>query len=107
MTALLLTLAVEVPLYVVALVGLRLASWRRSVLLAVGVNLVTHPVLWAALGERPALGWVVLAEALVWAAEALVLWVALRRGFVVLCVLSVGANAASVLAGAVIAAGSA
>ncbi|WP_460494150.1 hypothetical protein [Dactylosporangium cerinum] len=44
--ALLLTLAVEVPLYVLALTALRLATPARAALLGVAVNLLTHPVLW-------------------------------------------------------------
>ena len=54
--ALLVTLAVEVPLYVAALTALRLARPGRAALLAVGVNLLTHPVLWWYLTPRPALG---------------------------------------------------
>ncbi|GAA1033472.1 hypothetical protein GCM10009557_35300 [Virgisporangium ochraceum] len=101
--ALLLTLAVEVPLYVAALVSLRLVPVRRALLVAVAANLVTHPALWWALGDHPSLGVLVLAEVVVWLAEALLLWLAVRRAVRVLLVVAAGANAASILAGALIA----
>ncbi|WP_203928855.1 hypothetical protein [Virgisporangium ochraceum] len=101
--ALLLTLAVEVPLYVAALVSLRLVPVRRALLVAVAANLVTHPALWWALGDHPSLGALVLAEVVVWLAEALLLWLAVRRAVRVLLVVAAGANAASILAGALIA----
>jgi hypothetical protein len=107
LAALLVTLAVEVPLYVAALVALRLARPGRAALLAVGVNLLTHPVLWWYLEPRPTPGRVVAAEVLVWAAEAGLLWLALGRRpsrLAVLAVVSAGANAASILAGVLISA---
>jgi hypothetical protein len=102
-TALLLTLAVEVPLYVAALVGLRLAPWWRALLLSTVANLLTHPVLWWALGDRPSLPAVAVAEVAVWLAEAGLLWLAIRRDPWVLLVVAAGANAASILTGAIIA----
>ena len=42
--ALALTLAVEVPIYVLALRVARLLPIRRAVVIAVGVNVATHPV---------------------------------------------------------------
>jgi hypothetical protein len=102
-TALLLTMAVEVPLYVAALVALRLATFGRAVLLATAVNLLTHPVLWWALGDRPSLLSVALAEVAVWLVEAGFLRFAVRPPLWLLLVVAAGANAASVLAGALIA----
>ena len=100
-TALALTLAIEVPLVATALTGLRLARLGRAVLLGVGVNLVTHPVLWWALAPHadPARFW--FAEGCVCAVEAVLLWLGLtvRRDFTALVVLSVGANAAAAAAG--------
>jgi hypothetical protein len=102
--ALLATLAVEVPLYAVALTALGLARPARAALLGAAVNLLTHPLLWWSLAPRPGLGRFVVAEVLVWAAEAGLLWLALRRRPVVLAVVSAGANAASVLAGLLVSA---
>jgi hypothetical protein len=104
--ALLLTLAVEVPLYVAALAALRLARPMRATLLAAAVNLLTHPLLWTLLAPRPALGALVAAEVVVWAAEAVLLWLALRRrsSLPLLGLMSAGANAASILAGVLVSA---
>jgi hypothetical protein len=98
-----LTLAVEVPLYALAL---RLV-WRMRLATAVGlgagVNALTHPVLWWSLVPwvgRPWYPWLVLgAEAAVCAAEWLALAAAVRRDRAALAALSVAVNAASVLAG--------
>jgi hypothetical protein len=97
--ALLLTLAVEVPLYVLALRALRLATTRRAALLGVMVNLLTHPVLWWFLAPRPSTGRFWAAEAAVVVAEAAMLWLACRRDPALLLMTSLGANAASVLIG--------
>jgi hypothetical protein len=102
-TALLLTLAVEVPLYVAALVSLRLAPVRRAAALALLVNLLTHPVLWSTLGERPPVLRVAAAEVLVWLVEAALLWLAVRRRPALIALVAAGANAGSILAGALIA----
>jgi hypothetical protein len=114
-TALLLTLAVEVPLYVAALVALRLAPFRRALPLAMAVNLLTHPVLWWTLGDRPPVLRIAAAEVLVWLVEAALLGLALRRRpaltgptarrhLAVIALVAAGANAGSILAGAIIAA---
>jgi hypothetical protein len=98
-TALALTLAIEVPLTSGGLVALRVAGWRRAILLAAAVNLITQPVLWTVLAPRPhplALG---LAEALVCIAESALLRLALRRDLPALLVLSTAANTASAAAG--------
>jgi len=99
--ALALTLAVEVPLVALALTGLRLARLGRAVLLGVGVNLVTHPVLWWSLAPHPEPARFWFAEACVCVVEAVLLWwgLAVRRDIAVLVILSVGANAASVAVG--------
>ena len=104
--ALLLTLAVEVPLYVAALTALLLARPVRAGMLAVAVNLVTHPVLWLLLAPRPSPGALVGAEVAVWAVEGVLVWLALRRrpGLPVMAVVSAGANAASILAGVLVSA---
>ncbi|MFC4998767.1 hypothetical protein ACFPIJ_13090 [Dactylosporangium cerinum] len=97
--ALLLTLAVEVPLYVLALTALRLATPARAALLGVAVNLLTHPVLWWLLAPRPSAGRLWGAEAAVVVVEAAVLLLACRRDPALLLVTSLGANAVSVLMG--------
>lgn len=102
-TALLLTLAVEIPLYVAALVGLGLTPFRRALALALVVNLLTHPILWAMLGPRPPVLRVAAAEVLVWLAEAAGLGLAIRRRPGLIALVAAGANAGSILAGAVIA----
>jgi hypothetical protein len=60
--------------------------------------------LWWSLAPRPDLGRLAVAEALVWLAEAGLLWLALRRRPLVLAVVSAGANAASLLAGLLVSA---
>lgn len=97
--ALALTLAVEVPLYTAGLAALRLAGRRRAVLLGVLVNLLTHPALWWFLAPRPSAGRLWAAEAVVALVEAAALAAVLRRDPLLVLVLSVGANAASVAAG--------
>lgn len=110
LAALALTLAVEVPLYATLLSWGWRVRWRRAVLVAAGVNLVTHPPLWwllLPLATHPGYGWFLLgAEAAVCAAEWLLLASWLRRRWdPLLLVLAVAANAASVLAGLLIVAG--
>lgn len=102
-TALLLTLAVEVPLYVAALVPLGLASVRRALVVAVLVNLLTNPLLWFALGARPSLPAVALGEVVVWLVEAALIRVTVRRDAPLVALIAAGVNAGSILAGALIA----
>lgn len=101
--ALALTLAVEVPVYAAALRWGWAAPWRRALAGALGVNLVTHPLLWWALGPLTGLSAyplvLVFAELVVCGAEAVLLAWWLRRRDLLLGVLAVTANAASVLAG--------
>jgi hypothetical protein len=97
--ALALTLLVEVPLYAVGLVGLGLARPARAVALGVVVNLATQPALWWLLAPAPSLARLAGAEAAVCAVEAALLCLALRTRSALIAVVSVGVNAASVLAG--------
>lgn len=121
--ALAVTLAVEVPVYVLAL-GLpragvfgpgngmdgsdRIARPARIIgrngfvvaLLAIAVNLVTHPVVWWVLtrvdGGRIVF---VAVEAGAWLAETALLWLALRRDLALLALTALVANTASLTAG--------
>lgn len=99
--AYLLTLAVEMPIVVIALGLARIAgkviSWPQTIALAWAVNL-THPMLW---WIRPEGLWLVAAELLIALVEGLVLWWCCRREWKVLfyLVLAALANSASVLVG--------
>lgn len=98
-SALAITLAVEGPVYVVGLLELRLSGPVRAVVLALAVNLITHPVLWLLLGPDPTLGITCVAEVAVWLVEAAIIWLAVRRELPVVLLLALGANAASFCAG--------
>ncbi|MER7276701.1 hypothetical protein ABT369_19880 [Dactylosporangium sp. NPDC000244] len=99
--ALLLTLAVEVPLYTAALTALRLTTGRKALVLGVVVNLVTHPALWLFLTRHPGALWP--AEALATAVEALILAIAVNRDRPLIVAIALGANAASLLIGLTVA----
>jgi hypothetical protein len=99
--ALLLTLAVEVPLYTAALVALRLATPTKAAALGVLVNLLTHPALWLFLERHPSRLWP--AEVAATALEAFVLIIALKADKALLTTIAVGANAASLLIGLTVA----
>lgn len=99
LAALGLTIAVELPWYVVGLAALRLARPGRAALLGIGVNLVTHPVLWWLLSPRPTMFRLTMTELAVTAVEASLLFIWVRREPALLVVLSVGANATSVFMG--------
>jgi hypothetical protein len=94
-----LTVAVELPLYVLGLVALRLAHPWHAVLLGVGVNLLTHPVLWYVLAPDPTASLIIVAEVVVCLVEAAVIWLVVRQDGPLLFVLALGANAASFGAG--------
>jgi len=104
-----LTLAVEVPVYVVVLAALTGLGRAPAALAAVGVNVVTHPALWWGLrpfAARPAYPYLLCAaEAVVCLVEwgLLVAWTrrpgGTRAGMAVLGLAVVAANAASTLAG--------
>jgi hypothetical protein len=98
--ALVITLAVEVPIYLVVFRAARLMAGWRGVGAAVGVNLATHPVLWLTVSAHPC--WLLPAEAAVCLVEAGLLWCIARRDAVLLLVTSVAANSASILAGTVL-----
>jgi len=107
--ALAVTLAVEVPLVTLALVGLWRVPLRRAVTAAVAVNLATHPVLWWSLAPWTDRPWypaaVVVAEILACVVEFALLARVLGTDRRLLAVLCVGVNAASLAAGLFIAAG--
>jgi hypothetical protein len=99
LVALGLTIAVELPWYVAGLAALRLAGPGRAALLGVGVNLVTHPVLWWLLTPGPTTARLTMTELGVTAVEAVLLFMWVRREPALLVTLSIGANATSVLIG--------
>ncbi len=72
-TYLILTVAVELP---VALVLLRQEDWRRVTLVVVGVNMVSHPIVWQMIFVLHA-NWF-LSEACVAAFEGIVLGLMFR-----------------------------
>jgi len=79
--ALALTQLIEVPIYVVVLRRAGLLPTGRAVAVAVGVNLVTHPVVWAVLvhaGDAYPLRFV-LAETSAMLVEAALLVAVVRR----------------------------
>jgi hypothetical protein len=105
--ALLLTLAVEIPL-----VAAGLRRWYRvrapsGVLVGAAASLLTHPVVWFVLPGlvAPVLGrsgYLLVAEGFAWLVEAFVYWLATRRDPVGLLLLSLLANLASYTVGAVV-----
>lgn len=105
LAALALTLAVEVPCYLAGLTALRLAGPVRAVLVAVGVNLLTHPVLWLVLAPRTGVAAVLVAEVCVVLVEALVIRLVIGRDCGLVLLLSLGANAASLGVGLLVGAG--
>lgn len=101
--ALLATVAIELPFWVAGLVALRLCGPARAVLVGIGVNLVTHPVLWRALEPAPTIGLVLAAEACVVVIEAAVVRLVTGRGAGLAVLVSLGTNAASFAIGLVLA----
>jgi len=99
--ALALTLAVEVPVYAVALRAAHLLPLGRAVVVAVGINLATHPVVWLVLVRAGSAYWPlfgVVEVGAVLAETALILpWVRGDRTVVGLAALV--ANTGSCLAG--------
>lgn len=83
-TAFGLTLLVEVPVYLLGLVGP--LGWLRAAVVAVGVNALTHPLLWLTFAAlSPTGGWWLVAFVI---GELLV--VAVEVGLVLLAVRTVG-----------------
>ncbi|GIH07253.1 hypothetical protein Rhe02_53200 [Rhizocola hellebori] len=95
--ALALTLAIEVPVYVVAL------RFRSAWALAVAVNLVTHPAVWLLLAGGASIGYFMLVELAAWMVEFGLLWAVLRRSSSILFAAAVLANSLSCLAGLLLA----
>jgi hypothetical protein len=104
------TLLVEVPVYVAILTGAARVRRGRAVLMAVGVNVATHPALWWSLrplSGRAAYPQIVTgAEIAVCVVEwALLVWWTRNRtpgDLLLLGAASVAANAASTLVGALL-----
>jgi len=95
-----LTLAVELPWYGAGLVTLRLVRrWWWALALGLLINAVSHPLLWWTLAPHPSWAWLAGAEVGVWLLETLLLWAAVRRDLGLLLVLSLAANASSLLIG--------
>jgi hypothetical protein len=101
-----LTLAVEVPLYLLGLVRVLKLPPARAAALAVGVNVATHPLVWWSLALLPGgvpVPLFLAVEAAVCLVEGLLLvwWTGCRSGTDVALLIAVaaGANAASTLAG--------
>jgi hypothetical protein len=107
-----LTLAVEVPIYIVALTAGAGVRPSRAAVAAFGVNVITHPALWWSLRAwtaGPAYPWILPgAEVAVCVVEWLLLvwWTRTpertRADLLLLAAASVAANAASTLAGLLI-----
>ena len=102
--ALLLTVAVELPIVTLTLVrGYRL-SLARAAVLDVAANLLTHPIVWFVLVPtlRPLVGDVnatLTAEAVAWLVEGAAFWLVVRRDALGLLLLSLLANLTSYLVG--------
>ncbi|MGO1972503.1 MAG: hypothetical protein ACTH2Q_06040 [Propionibacteriaceae bacterium] len=105
-----LTCLVEVPLFVL---GCRALGWTgppsgrvlrgwQALLLGLGLNVLSHPLLWMVASHLPAtvyLVWFFAAEAGVVLLEALVAWLVVRRDPGWALLLCLGTNAASMLTG--------
>lgn len=103
--ALLLTLTIEAPVYVPALVrGLGWEPWP-AVGAVLGVNLVTHPLVWWLLPSGGRAYWTVLpaVEIGAWLVEFGLLAVLARRRYGLLLVTALLANAASLAVGTALA----
>lgn len=97
--ALVATIAVELPLWVAGLTALRLSGPVRGVLVGVGVNLVTHPLLWRVLDPGPPLALILAAELCVVVIEAAVVRLVTGRAVGLAAMLALGVNAASFAVG--------
>jgi hypothetical protein len=91
--ALALTLAIEVPVYAVAL------RFRSAWALAVLVNLATHPAVWLLLANGASQATFVLVELAAWLVEFGLLWAFLRSSAPILLATAILANSLSCLAG--------
>lgn len=101
--ALALTCVVEVPWY---LGCFRALGWRlglrRALVLAIGVNLITHPVLYLVALGLESLAALALAELVVVSVEALIIWLVVRREPIWTTLAALGANALSLVLGLMI-----
>ena len=95
--ALALTLLVEVPVYVVVFRFAGILPGVRAWAAAIGVNLVTHPLVWLLLSAHP--GWLWPVESSVVLVEAGLLFAWVRRDPWLLGLTAFLANAASLGAG--------
>ncbi len=102
--ALVATVAIELPLWVAGLLALRLCGPGRAVLAGIGVNLLTHPVLWRALDPGPTIGLLLAAEVCVVVVEAALVRLVVGRAAGSALLISLGANAASFAVGLIVAA---
>lgn len=101
--ALLLTLVVELPLYVAGARALRLATTTRALLAALVANVATHPVLWWLLADGAGgVAGLVAAELAVCLVEAVLVRVVTRSALGPAALLALGANAASFSVGLVL-----
>jgi hypothetical protein len=103
--ALLLTLTIEAPVYVPALVrGLGWDPWA-AVGAAVGINLITHPLVWLILPSGGRAYWTLLpvVEVGAWLVEFALLAVVARRRYAMLLMTALLANAASLTVGTALA----
>lgn len=101
--ALAVTLAVELPVYALALRALGLSLVRAAVA-AVAVNLLTHPVVWLAISHAEAAYWraFVVAELAAWLVEAVAVYAWVRRDGRLIALTALVANAGSCLAGVLV-----
>ncbi|RMI32704.1 hypothetical protein [Nocardia stercoris] len=100
--ALALTLLVEVPIYTAMLVTAKAFRPARAAATGTAVNLVSHPLLWSIISRAaPNAFWatLIVAEIGVCLLEAALVYAVRRRRPGELLLISVTANAASLLAG--------
>ena len=102
--ALLLTLAIEVPIVAAGLTRWYRVPAARGVALAAAANVLTHPVAWFVLPALfvpiiGTLGYLFIAEGFAWLVESTIFWLATRRDPFELLLLSLVANLASFAAG--------
>jgi hypothetical protein len=95
--ALALTLAVEVPVYAVALRWAGLLPWGRALAVAVGANLVTHPLVWLILTHHTGAAAFAVVEVAAWLVESALILLLVRRDAALICLVALVANLTSVL----------
>ena len=99
--ALLLTLAIEIPIVTVGLARWYRVPAPRGATIAAGASLLTHPIVWFILPGlvTGSLTYLLVAEGFAWLVEAGVFWLATRRDPVGLLLLSLVVNLASFTVG--------